>query len=307
MTDNKTAAFRTFSIDGVSCSTDSFGAKGSSIHSNNIYTKNSDLLHTVNYWLQIYKKLYYIFCLTIFLCCCKTEHSDNQAKSKDIEYFKIKNFIEPNQFEKEVPTKQISISDITKKYSDSDSLFIFDTYKIYAGCINGVQIRLYQNTDSTTIIYQKIKSNWYKTDIINYPIAKVKKTDLNGDNRLDLVVTYYFTGSGGNSEIFSLIFQPLKNLFSHNEFFDLPNIKYDKKRKLILSSWWSGVSHPQDKMTYKISGDSLTFNEGITFEPDESTNGMTSKIEVYKMNQNDRKIVKTINGESDKLFEIFTK
>jgi translation initiation factor 1 (eIF-1/SUI1) len=253
------------------------------------------------------KKLLIIFGLTIFLCCCRTEQSDKLAKSEETDSLKLNNHTKPSQFEEAVPTKQISISDITNKYSDSDSLFDLDTYKIYAGLINNVQIRLYQNTDSTTIIYQKVKNIWYRTDNINYPITNVKQTDLNGDNRLDLVVTYFITGSGGNSETFSLLFQPLKNLFIHNKYFDLSNIQYDKKSKLIVSSWWSGGSRPQEKMTYKITGDSLTFNEGITFEPDQKTNGKNSKIEIYKMNRNKRKIVKIINGETDNIFEIFTK
>ena len=204
-------------------------------------------------------------------------------------------------------TEQFSIIDTLNKYQNTDSLFEYKSHRIYTGKINDVKIGLVQTSDTTTILYQKMVGNWTITDTINQQLLFVLPIDLNGDNYRDLVVTYNFTGSGANSQNICLLYYPTTNQFRHNKHFDLPNIHYDRKSNLVFSVLWSGVTGPQEKMAYILTGDSLIFKEGVILQPDEATQGDSGIVEFYKIQGNKRIVSKRIKGLAEEIFEIFTK
>ena len=119
-------------------------------------------------------------------------------------------------------------------------------------------------------------------------------------------VTYNVTGAGGNSENTSLIYYPAQKQFRHNHYFDLPNIFYDTTTNLIHSAWWASSNHPQNKMVYTITGNSLNFKEGVTYQPDEITQGEIGTVEFYNMENDKRVVTKKIKGKSEKTFDVFT-
>ncbi len=238
-----------------------------------------------------------IFCIIIFFVACQTKQANDKKNVSN-----IVGFVDSTKL-----AEKFSIIDSLDKYSNSDSLVKFQFYSIYAAEINGENIGLVQSSDSTTLLYQKTFEKWTVTDTLNYSLYVILPTDLNGDNFKDLIITYFVTGSGGNSESVCLIYYPSTKQFKHNKHFDLPNIHFDKKCNLVFSAWWSGVTNPQEKMAYTISGDSLTFKEGVTYQPDEDSQGKKGTVEFYKIQDNKRIISKRIKGLSEKTFEIFTK
>jgi|GEM_PF-2190846 len=200
-----------------------------------------------------------------------------------------------------------SLEDTLNKYSDTDSIFKYENRTLYIGCINKEYVSLDQFNDSTTILLHKTNGRWLLLDTINYPICDVQKADLNGDNNSDLVLTYLVTGSGGNSQNISFLYDPTKRSFYHNHYFDLPNIRYDKEAHLVYSAWWSGVVNPQNKMVYRLSADSLVFKEGVTYIPDETSSGDIGTVQFYQIKNNKRKVTKSIKGKADNMCLIFCK
>jgi hypothetical protein len=242
-------------------------------------------------------KLLTILCSITLIVSCHTKQANDKKNTS-----KIFSFTDTTEL-----AEKFSIIDSLNKYSSSDSLAKFKFFSIYAAKINVENIGLVQTSDSMTLVYQKIFDKWTVTDTLNYSLYVIQPTDLNGDNFKDLIITYFVTGSGGNAENVCLLYYPATKQFKHNKHFDLPNIHYDKKSNLVFSAWWSGVTNPQEKMAYKISGDSLTFKEGVTYIPDEDSKGERGTVEFYGILDNKRIINKRIKGMSEKTFGIFTK
>jgi hypothetical protein len=204
-------------------------------------------------------------------------------------------------------SKVFSLADSLTKYQNADSLFEIGTQRYYVGTANETAFALVAISDSTTALYQKEGNDWFNTDTLSFLASAVTIIDLNGDNLKDVVMTYGVTGIGGNAENVSLLYYPATHKFKHNEYFDLPNISYDRKSSLIRSAWFSGVVHGQDKMTYTPVGDSVLFKEGVTYEPIEATKGATAIVEFYKMQGNNRLVIKKLKGNSEKMFNVFSK
>ena len=200
-----------------------------------------------------------------------------------------------------------SLADSLTKYQKTDSLFEVGTHRYYVGAANKTVFALVGISDSTTALYQKENNAWISTDTLDFLVSNVSMSDLNGDDFKDVIMTYGVTGIGGNAENISLIYYPTTHNFKHNKHFDLPNISYDRQSKLIHSAWFSGVVHPQDKMTYIPAGDSILFKEGVTYEPIEATQGANATLEFYKMQGNRRLVVKKMRGDSEKIFNAFSK
>jgi len=242
------------------------------------------------------KLLTFLFITILFVSCQTKQANDKENVSRSTGYDDSTKLAE-----------KFSVTDSLDKYSRSDSLVKYQFYSIYAAEINGEKLGLVQTSDSTTLLYQKNFEKWTVSDTLNYSLYGVLPTDLNGDNFKDLIITYFVTGSGGNSENICLLYYPATKQFKHNKHFDLPNVHYDKKSNLVFSSWWSGVTNPQEKMAYKISGDSLMFKEGVSYQPDDNSQGKTGTVEFYKIYDNKRVSHKRIKGLAENTYEIFTK
>ena len=68
------------------------------------------------------------------------------------------------------PLPQSSIIDSLNNHIAADSLFKYHSEKFYVGKLNGQDIALYQSSDTTTSIYQKINGNWKATDTLLFPL-----------------------------------------------------------------------------------------------------------------------------------------
>lgn len=200
-----------------------------------------------------------------------------------------------------------SFIDTLNKYEGLDTLSRGDTL-FYIGTDNARPFGLIQNNDSSFKVYQKNKNTWYVSDIVRLSdIANVSYSDLNGDSYKDVLITQDITGTGGNSENVVLLYDIKTGAFVHNQSYDLPNIKFDTKSRLIYSAWWASANNPQDKMVYKFSADSLTLDKGVTYLPDEQTKGKNGTVEFYIERNNRRIVTNKTTGKADKIFQIFSK
>ena len=233
-------------------------------------------------------RTYIIFSLLILLnYSCETKHESLTQRSSLIE-------------------QGFSVIDSLNKYEKADSLFNFPDHFLYSGVINNKSIGLSQWSDTSFIIYQKTNNQWHQTDTIPNSLVYVfEPQDLNGDTYKDLIITYAIHGAGGNGSNISLLFNPKTNLFYHNKYFDLPNIRYESSRNMVVSSWWGGVKSCQQKMCYNILGDSLVFCYGVFICPSKLNELGRCNLEYYKRNRNDRIVNKSLTGLAEKLYPIF--
>lgn len=204
------------------------------------------------------------------------------------------------------------LADSLEKYTNIDNkLIVFDTDSSYATLFIGKAEKhsyaVWMDNDTIFTFFQKTNgNNWAATDTIYLggPFSFAKGEDLNGDNRLDVKVSC-LNGMAGNTENRVFMFDTSTKTFKLNDFYSLPNIKYNKEGKFIQSSWFSGAVHCQDKKKYDVTGNSLTFNMGVTFCPNEDDEGKTGTLELYKLVNGKRVTVKSESGESGKLWSEF--
>lgn len=241
----------------------------------------------------MFKIMPLVACLIAVIISCETQQPQPEKKSTPA--------MQP-------VARPFSMLDSLDKYSGADSLVDCDTLRFYIGKINRKDFALFELNDSTTFLYQKDKNKWAVTDTLPYPISPhVEVQDLNGDHIKDIKVVYYRTGAGGNEQVYCLLFNHKTGRLIHNPAFDLPNILYDPKKRLVYSAWWSGVVHAQDKMSFRITGDSLTFNEGVTYIPDEKSYKESGAVEFYREQAGQRIVVKKLQGPPEKVWRIFSR
>jgi len=115
------------------------------------------------------------------------------------------------------------------------------------------------------------------------------------------------SGSAGNTENVVFLFDSKQAKFRHNRYYDLPNVELDRKHQFIKSWWYAGVVHCQDKRKYRITGDSLTFNTGVSYCPNEQRQGETGTLEFYKLTDGKKTTIRKTTGDADKLMSTFVK
>lgn len=233
----------------------------------------------------------------LFLCSCKSKSTDKNFEPQKITEAKdlVKSL---NLF---------SFLDTLNKYKGVDTLYKNNSV-FYVGNSNSKSFGLFQTTDTTFIAFQQNKQGWFVSDTLKLAdIVNITYTDLNGDKYKDVLITQDYTAAGGNSENVVLLYRPQSARFIHNSSYDLPNIQYDRSKKLVYSAWWASANHSQEKMVYKLLGDTLVFDKGVTFIPDEQTQGDIGTVEFYIERNENRVITKTIKGKTDKIFDIFAK
>jgi len=177
--------------------------------------------------------------------------------------------------------------DTIKKYERFDNLSCFNrnensaNFCVYIGRANGKEFGMAPSTDSTYEVYQKNKDNWEKTATIPLDnIQYVTITNLRNDAYKDVIITINVTGSGGNEEDKVLIFDRKKMKFVYDGSWDLPNIKYDRKKNIIESAWYGGCWNcGSQKEIYRVKGDSLIFMKGVSYS---FADTITGTLEYYK-------------------------
>ena len=106
-------------------------------------------------------------------------------------------------------------------------------------------------------------------------------------------VTYSVTAAGNNSENLIFIFNP--------------NIQFDKFKGIIHSAWWASAAHGQNQETYKITGDSLTFDQGISYCLKKEVHDNIATIDFYTIKGDSSIVNKRITGNSKRLWKLFEK
>lgn len=208
--------------------------------------------------------------------------------------------------------KGISIIDSLNKYIGTARVLEAGQFDYYVGQLNRTNFALVENTDTSILLYHLIEKKWLVTDTLPHNLLLFDIVDLNGDNYDDLVIVYNIAVNGGNGKNICLLYYPSAKQFRHNKYFDLPNIGYDKKKKLVHSAWWAGADfHLQEKKTYTISGNSLTFKTGVTcigdYNPssDEKAISNNATLTFYTMKNGNKIITKKKNGTLKKMLAIF--
>lgn len=238
------------------------------------------------------------FIIAVFIfSSCKTKSNDS-------------NFIQqtnPVAKDTTLLTSDFSFVDTLDKYKNFDTLSKDDKV-FYIGKVHSKPFGLFQISDTSFVLFQKERQAWFLSDtIILADIVDTKYVDLNGDGFKDIIIAQDYTAAGANSENVVLLYNNKTGLLRHNVSYDLPNIQYDSKKRLIYSAWFGSANHPQEKMVYKTSGDSLIFDKGITYIPDEKTQGEIGTVEFYTEIKGKRIVTKTLKGKADKMFDVFDK
>ena len=205
-----------------------------------------------------------------------------------------------------------SVMDSLNKYSDVDSLLIvdnsYDKYStLFIGKVEEHSYAVWMESDSLLVFYQKPDGkHWAVSDTFYYgmPVSYVVGEDLNGDSVKDVKVSS-FNGAAGNTENRIFLYNTDSGMFKLNEFYSLPNVKYNKKYKFIQSSWLSGVVHCQEKYKYSIMGDSLAFDMGVAICPNKDGRGKTGTLEYFKMIRGKRITIENKKGKLGKLWSEF--
>jgi len=206
--------------------------------------------------------------------------------------------------------ENFSILDSLKKFEGSrDTLLLDDANDatLFIGTTKGRHYGVYVISEKTLAFYQK-KHNWWELTEqfpYEYLFSYAEAEDINGDGTDDIKVAC-LSGSAGNSESTIFLYDIAAGSFKHNKFYDLPNVAYDKKGKFIRSSWYAGAMHCQSKYKYRITGDSLTFDKGVSFCPNHDDMKKGIFIE-YTQKGDDRIVIDSINGNPDKLWNRFEK
>jgi len=207
-----------------------------------------------------------------------------------------------------------SALDSILKYEKADSEYIFnnnisDTFYSHIGWANGIEFGLAPSTDSTFDCFQKLNHQWGKMATINTygdEIVYIHLMGLREDKYKDIIVTINVTASGGNEENRVLVFDRRNKMFVYNEFWDLPNIRYDKKKHIIESSWWGGsVSSGAQKEIFSISGDSLTLIKGVSWTPLDIERNDSAIIEYYSERKKKEITLSKHMAKSEKIYEEF--
>jgi hypothetical protein len=236
-----------------------------------------------------------LFCGLIFLIdSCQTNHSENKTTIEKKE-------INPS-------TQKFSVVDSLEKYYSADSVLLIDDSlgsTLFIRKANNCNYAGWVIPDSILVFFQhQSNEKWRATDTLKYKLdfSFSKHIDLNGDGFKDVRVSC-FSGMAANTENRVFLFDPKTSSFKHNEYYDLPNVEYDSTNNFIKSWWFAGADHCQEKLKYSITGDSLTFDLGVSYCPDEKTQGAT--ITFFKRIGANDITTKEISGKSDTLWSLF--
>lgn len=204
----------------------------------------------------------------------------------------------------------LSPVDTFLKYETRDSFRMdIDTPAsvLYIGKVNSVLCAFWCLNDSMVIQFRKSGKVWKATDTAEWKLyaSLFQKMDLNGDEYKDIRIGCP-EGSAGNIVPCVFLFDPKSNSFRHNKYYDLiTNAEYDQQKKFIRSWYYAGYVHPQNKMIYDITCDSLTFRIGATFNPDEDSKFNRASVEFY-IRKGDKDIpIKTYIGKTERMSNIF--
>ncbi len=272
-------------------------------------------------------KIFYLFLVSLIIFSCKSRNKNTSAKNTFLNTDTIEKdsarifppILKPwNNINSHTTKKYLAYSalDSILKYEKTDSGYIFnstiqDTFYAHVGWANGIEFGLAPSSDSTFDCFQKLNHTWKKIATINTcgdEITDVYFASLRGDNYMDIIITTNVTASGGNAENRVLIFDRRNKLFIYNEFWDLPNIKYDKQTHLIKSAWWGGsVSSGAQKEIYRIMGDSLTLIKGVSWEPIDIQTTNLATIEYYTYKGKKEITLSKRRAKSDKIYNEFSK
>jgi hypothetical protein len=212
------------------------------------------------------------------------------------------------------PAKTISppfsVMDSLDKYADTDSILLGDERLglfLFIGKINECNFSVLAKPNNEIVFFQRRASTqWIATDTVqDSPCCSfVRCLDLNGDGSKDVAIACI---SAANTTNKVFLFDNASKSFAHNKHYDLVNVDYDEKQRFVRSSWFAGIVHCQEKQKYKIVGDSLAFDLGISYCPNLETGNKIATVKFYKKIGNSKVTTKETSGEANKLWRLFQK
>jgi hypothetical protein len=209
-------------------------------------------------------------------------------------------------------SQQFAVMDSLEKYGDADSLFTGDIRSgnaLFVGEANDRKFAVWVMPDDMLVLFQcPPGAQWEATDTVmdNECYSFVRCLDLNGDGQKDIAVSC-ISGSAANTLNKVFLFDNSSGMFMRNEHYDLVNVDYDVAQKFVISSSLAGIVHCQEKQRYKITGDSLTLDLGISCCPNNQTNGNILTIRFYKRVGSNEVTTKKITGKATELWPLFEK
>ncbi len=162
--------------------------------------------------------------------------------------------------------------------------------------------------DSLIFFHKNQGGKWFQTDKFsssNSIYNNYRKRDLNGDGFTDLVFPFY---SPQNTENMVFLFNKKTRQFYHNKEFDLVNIAYDQKNKFVISHEYGGMYACSTKVRYRVVGENLKFDLGVSACANDNNLGEKASILRYYTMKNGKEItIKSIKGPGKKIGKLFRK
>ncbi len=209
-------------------------------------------------------------------------------------------------------SKQQKFIDFIKRYDNGcdtivtieDSIFNERGGKLLIAKSNGIKVAVFVLNDTESYVFQKVNRNLaliesFKSESLD--LSGMTIVDLNGDGFEDVKIAYPVMR--GNNICLSLIYNPGKRQFHHNEEFDLLNIGFDSSKRYVRSCALGGL-FDNSKRIYRVSGNHLILIKSVAMEIYAAGKYGTVKIKTRQKNgaYKTRIIKKTGNGTHE-LFE----
>jgi len=209
-------------------------------------------------------------------CCIKNSTTNDSIQKPDYSACKsLKDSLKVMLIQNKDQSKELMIED------DNNSRFV-----LYLNKLNNKKVAVIAFTDTCLIIFQNLNNEWVQIDSVpfNSYASKFEITDLNGDNKDDLIV-YGFANMHGERLPYVFITDK-NNVLHYRSDIHLYNIKYDKTKKLIMSYYQGGAYSINCKEYYYWQGDSLKLLKGV--EQNLSTGESSIFITFYKLKDGKR-------------------
>ena len=165
-----------------------------------------------------------------------------------------------------------------------DSIFNESGGKLLIAQANGIWVTVFVLNDTESYVFQKVNRNWALIDSFkseSLDLSGMTIVDLNGDGFEDVRIAYPVMR--GNNICLSLIYNPGKRQFHHNEEFDLINIGFDSSKRYVRSCALGGL-FDNSKRIYKVKGNNLILIKSVEMEIYAAGKYGTVKIKTLQKN-----------------------
>lgn len=216
-------------------------------------------------------------------------------------------FLLPAQALAQVPPPLVLVDSLTKYAGGADLLFQLNdsvTASLFVGQVHELPFAIWSPalTDTSFVLFQQVEGQWVATDTVPYvpdAVRQVDQADVNGDGKLDIRVSF-LEGVAGNRNSMVLLYEGAAHRLRFNPAYSLYNVDFDALTRRVVAGFFSGTVHCQEKQAYRIDDDSLVFEAGAEYCPDDKFQRATLTIF-----SKDRRVISSTKGRVPVIWQRF--